>query len=168
MKKILIAAAVLFAGIAVLPLFADEAAPAAAAPAKKKYQDKQYNEVYKLFDAMKMQWQLEESMNQVFAQQFQALPPELRQKFEPVVKDFLKKYITFDALKEDIANVYLDNFTIDEIKGLTAFYATPLGQKVIQSTPAITAASMKIGEARVRQHEAELQAALMKAMQQQQ
>jgi hypothetical protein len=50
-------------------------------------------------------------------------------------------------LTNQIIDVWANNFTIDDLKGLRAFYNTPLGQKLIQTLPAITQQGMSAGQA---------------------
>ena len=49
-------------------------------------------------------------------------------------------------LTELIVPIYAEYFTHDEIKGLLAFYRTPLGKKVIATMPAIMQESMVAGQ----------------------
>ncbi len=63
-----------------------------------------------------------------------------------------------------------NNFTLDDIKALRAFYATPLGQKLIATLPAVTQQGMaagqtwgqKIYQASITKHRPELEARGMK------
>jgi|GEM_PF-545669 len=50
-------------------------------------------------------------------------------------------------LTTQIVDVWANNFTIDDLKGLRAFYNTPLGQKLIQTLPAVTQQGMAAGQA---------------------
>jgi uncharacterized protein len=50
------------------------------------------------------------------------------------------------GLLDMILPLYNREFTHEEIKGLLAFYQSPLGQKVILSLPIITQESMKVGQ----------------------
>src|SRR5579859_6882897 len=50
-----------------------------------------------------------------------------------------------DGFMKGLADVYAKHFTADEIRGLIAFYETPLGQRVLEEQPKITLESMPIG-----------------------
>ncbi len=50
-------------------------------------------------------------------------------------------------LTTQIIDVWANNFSIDDLKGLRAFYNTPLGQKLIQTLPAVTQQGMSAGQA---------------------
>ena len=49
-------------------------------------------------------------------------------------------------LQTQIVDAWAANFTIDDMKGLRAFYNTPLGQKLIQSLPTVTQQGMAAGQ----------------------
>jgi hypothetical protein len=50
-------------------------------------------------------------------------------------------------LNNQIVDVWGNNFTVEDLKGLRAFYATPLGQKLITTLPAVTQQGMSAGQA---------------------
>ena len=49
-------------------------------------------------------------------------------------------------LTTQIIDVWANNFTIEDLRGLRAFYNTPLGQKLIQTLPAVTQQGMSAGQ----------------------
>lgn len=59
----------------------------------------------------------------------------------------VKKDVTPGDLNAKIATVYDSHFTHDEIKGLVAFYETPLGKKLLKELPGVTQESLEIGQA---------------------
>ncbi len=52
-----------------------------------------------------------------------------------------------NELTTQIIDVWANNFTIEDLKGLRAFYNTALGQKLIQTLPAVTQQGMSAGQA---------------------
>jgi hypothetical protein len=50
-------------------------------------------------------------------------------------------------LTRAIIEVWAANFTVDDLKALRTFYATPLGQRLIATLPAITQQGMAAGQA---------------------
>ena len=70
------------------------------------------------------------------------------------------------ALTDEIVDVWARNFTADDVKALRAFYATPLGQKLIATLPTVTQQGMtagqvwgqKIYQASIAKHRLELEA----------
>jgi hypothetical protein len=49
-----------------------------------------------------------------------------------------------DEVMAEMVPLYAQTYTVDEIRQLTALYQTPLGQKILASTPKIAAQSMDI------------------------
>ena len=82
----------------------------------------------------------------------------------PVIEQYLKKCFSFEVLKEDLATIYLDNYTIDEIRGLLAFYRTPLGKKKAAADPSIGAATAKVTSRKIQENLPQLQLELQKAL----
>lgn len=52
----------------------------------------------------------------------------------------------FPDLYSQIAEIYMETYTHDEIKEILEFYASPIGKKIIATTPEITQKSMTIGQ----------------------
>ena len=50
------------------------------------------------------------------------------------------------AFGDMLANIYAQNFSVDELHDLTAFYRSPTGQKLIARQPTIARASMVAGQ----------------------
>ena len=78
-------------------------------------------------------------------------PPELM-KGEDAVKIvdelIMPDFVAQQAdLTNQIIDVWANNFSIDDIKALRAFYQTPLGQKLIATLPAVTDQGMRAGQA---------------------
>jgi uncharacterized protein len=49
-------------------------------------------------------------------------------------------------LVDAIAVIYANNFSADELRQVTAFYRTPVGQKFLEKLPAITQQSLAVGQ----------------------
>ena len=78
-------------------------------------------------------------------------PPEVMKPEEAakIVDDVLiPEFVAQQSdLNTQITDVWGNNFTVEELKGLRAFYATPLGQKFILVLPAVTQQGMLAGQA---------------------
>jgi hypothetical protein len=87
----------------------------------------------------------------MFSQLKQSMPPsnpnmqgELDQVFTEVEKQFL---VRRNEVLDQIAVLYAQRFTVEEMKALSDFYRSPMGQKFIQAMPELTAEAMKMGNA---------------------
>ena len=52
-----------------------------------------------------------------------------------------------DELTSALAEIYSDNFTSEDLRGLQAFYNTPLGRKFLAKQPIVGSESMAVGRA---------------------
>jgi uncharacterized protein len=87
----------------------------------------------------------------MFSQLKQSLAPsgpkmqqELDQVFEEVQKQFIERR---NEVLDQIAILYAQKFTAEEMKSLADFYRSPIGQKFIVAVPDLTAEAMKMGNA---------------------
>ena len=110
--------------------------------------------ILELFDVMEMKKLYEDTVDEALKAQL-AANPSLAEK-EKQMRKFFEKYISFEALKDDLIKIYCKYYTDEDIKGLIAFYKTPLGKKVLKQTPQIASESMLIGQKAVQDNMAEL------------
>ncbi|WP_190295198.1 DUF2059 domain-containing protein [Mucilaginibacter rubeus] len=85
------------------------------------------------------------------------VPDDKKVAFKRVMNTFMNKYFTWDSLKNKMAAIYANEFTEDELKQITTFYNSPVGQKVGQKLPALTQNAMMVGQEAVAAHKDELQ-----------
>jgi len=93
--------------------------------------------------------------------------PEMQQ-YEQVMKDFFAKYMKWDDMEPEFARAYADTYTEQEMRELATFYRTPLGQRLVATTPDLSTRGAAISERRVERHLPELFAAIMERVAQQQ
>ena len=107
-----------------------------------------------LLEAMRMPDQVAASIATVVATQTRQNPdlPGLGE----VLREFLSRYVTWDAMKDEYAELYAGAFTEEELREMTAFYRTPAGQKLARSTAQLTRLGAELGERTMRAHSAEL------------
>ncbi len=74
--------------------------------------------------------------------------PQMEHDFDivlPVIVDAMNARL--GELVEQMAALYGRNFTADEMREITAFYRSPVGQKVLDKMPAVMQESMSLGQA---------------------
>ncbi len=76
---------------------------------------------------------------------------------EDVIRGFIARYVSWEALGEQYVQIYADSFTEDELRQMTDFYRTDVGQKLARATPRLMAQGAALGERAVQEHRAELQ-----------
>jgi hypothetical protein len=108
-----------------------------------------------LLEAMRMPEQIQASLATVAATQAR-MNPDLP-GLGDLLREFLARYVTWDALKDEYAALYAGAFTEEELREMAAFYRTPAGQKLARATPQLSRQGAEIGERVMRAHAAELQ-----------
>ncbi|MBU0550863.1 DUF2059 domain-containing protein [Myxococcota bacterium] len=84
--------------------------------------------------------------------------------FREVMLEFFEKYMSWESLKGDMANIYAEAFTVEEIKDLVKFYNTPTGKKASLKLPELASKGAELGMTRVQKHMPELQSMIQKKM----
>jgi hypothetical protein len=82
--------------------------------------------------------------------------PELA-PFRQVMKTFMAKHLGYEALKDDLAVLFMAEFTEKDLKQITAFYRTPTGRKSLEKTPVLFQKGAELGMKRVQQNLPELE-----------
>ena len=93
--------------------------------------------------------------------------PEIERDYEalmPTMVDAFTPYYT--AMVDAVATVYANNFTVDEMHQIEAFYSQPAGQKLLQKAPALAQQSSQVGQESSRKAADDLRARLTEALRQ--
>ena len=110
---------------------------------------------------MGMESLLSQSVDQMLAMQVQQNPSLT--PYQTQMKAFLSKYMSWASLKDDMAKIYMTEFTEAELNDLNKFYQSPLGKKTVQKMPTLMAKGAEMGQKRMQEHLPELQAAIAAA-----
>lgn len=113
------------------------------------------DQVEKLFTLTQMEKKIQQSVDSVLQLQLRQNPQLGTQK--EIMGKFFEKYIGWQALKEDIAEMYMKTFSEEELKVINSFYITPAGQKVINVVPQLVQQRNQIAMERLQQNIGELQ-----------
>jgi len=93
--------------------------------------------------------------------------PEIERDYDammPTIVDAFTPY--YNAMLDDVATVYANNFTVGELREIEAFYRQPVGQKLLEKTPALTQQSNQVGQDASRKAADDLRARLTEALRQ--
>ena len=82
--------------------------------------------------------------------------------------DKFKAKIDFAEFVEMMVPIYARHLKPDDIKGMTQFFESPLGQRFLDTQPAIQLEQMKVGQAWGQKIGQQVMAELMKQQQEQQ
>jgi hypothetical protein len=70
------------------------------------------------------------------------LPPDFEVHMNQIVDDMMNT-MPFDEMLQAMVPVYQKHFTHADLESLTAFYSTPVGQKILHEMPEISAETMQ-------------------------
>lgn len=82
------------------------------------------------------------------------------QDFRDVLAKWVKETLSWDKMGPRMTDLYMRTFTEAEIRELTAFYKTPVGQKTLQKLPMLMEEGMKIGADLAKERQGELETAI--------
>ncbi len=141
-------------------LMAGEAkAPAAhKAPKLKPLTPEAEKAAYALFDALKMKEGIHNALMQSLAIQIKRQPAMA--PYKDIYEKFFNKYTKWDDMKKDLAKLYAQAFTPAEMKELSKFYRSKVGQKSLTILPRLTQLSMLLAQQRIAKHADELKKAV--------
>lgn len=74
-----------------------------------------------------------------------------------VMRKFLVKHLSYEALKEELIDLHTKEFSEAELKEIAAFYRTETGKKFIAKQPVMMQKGAELGMRRVQENSAELQ-----------
>ncbi len=94
-------------------------------------------------------------VQQMFAQGFaQAKAPESKkavlERYQAKANAELDKAVGWPVLKPELVKLYTNAFSEQELKELMAFYQSPLGKKVLENMPMLTAESARLTQAKLQ------------------
>jgi hypothetical protein len=79
-----------------------------------------------------------------------AIPEAQRDRILKILEEELMTEFGNNKLAEGMIPIYDRHFTSEEIKGLLAFYETPLGRKVVETLPEVMSEAQNFGAERGR------------------
>ena len=91
--------------------------------------------------------------------------PEIEHDYEALMPTMVDAYTPYyTAMVDAVATVYANNFTVDELHQIEAFYRQPAGQKLLQKAPALAQQSNQVGQESSRKAADDLRARLTQAL----
>jgi hypothetical protein len=136
------------AGASTTPAVTPNAASAAASSAA----------ALELFKAMKLQDSLQDTTAAMIDSEVSRNPGLT--PYREVMLQWLRKYMTWDAMLPELTKMYTETFTDAELKEMTAFYGSPAGQKSLTKIPELMQRTAMIGARLGQAHSDELKASM--------
>jgi hypothetical protein len=89
---------------------------------------------------------------------------EKQQKMLEAINAETKALVNWETLKPMFVSIYSETFTPDELKGMIAFYRTPIGQKWLEKQPQVQMATMQKIQAIMAESQPNIQKVIQRAM----
>jgi hypothetical protein len=112
-------------------------------------------EIMKLTNMQKMMDQTKVQIQQMQIRVMQQLEVSEKDKkgaaeFQNKINEMIFNELTWDNIKSEYIKLFVDVYTIDELKGLVQFYKSPAGQSLIKKQPIIMQKSMMISQSKIQ------------------
>lgn len=134
------------------------AAPATPTPAPTPNTAAQAAAAQELFKALKLQSSLSDTANAMIDSEIGRNPGLT--PYREVMVDWLKKYMTWEAMQPELTKMYTETFTEAELKQMAQFYSSPAGQKSLEKLPEMMQRTAMTGARISQPHQDELRAAM--------
>lgn len=105
---------------------------------------------HELLDTILFEKMLSDSLDVMLNVQIESQPQ--LEPFKHIMREFLAMHLSGESLKDDMAAMYRDVYTPEELQGLIDFYKTPLGVKSLELTPWLMAQGASLGQQRVQEN----------------
>ena len=93
--------------------------------------------------------------------------PEIERAFDAVLPKMAEAYAPYyTAMVDAAASVYANNFTVDELREIEAFYSRPAGKKLLEKSQAIAQQTTQVGQETGRKATEALRARLTELLRQ--
>lgn len=125
------------------------------------YSDKAAEEqAEKLLNTMDMEAALQQAISQMLDLQLQQNPN--LSPYRGVMMQFFKKHMSYESLKPEVIEIYIEAFNAKELKKINDFYSTDIGKKTLQKMPVLMAKGGELGMRRVQENAEELRMMIQK------
>jgi len=101
---------------------------------------------------------MKNSMDRIIVQmvEMQLSQKPMLSPYREVLLQFFNKYLGFNSIKYDFIDIYIEEFSEQELKAITDFYKTPVGKKTITKLPVLMQKGAQVGMTKVKMHQEEL------------
>ena len=164
MKKLLLTAMLACATLVLPHTAAAQTAPTGqTAQAIDPAFEQDIRKMLEVTNALKMGEQMTTTLMQQMSQSMRQANPNIPPRMLEIASEVARELFTkeFPSLTPRLVATYAKVLTHDEVKQLLAFYATPLGKRMIEVMPALQQAGAEAGQAWAQQLIPQLQTELM-------
>lgn len=114
-----------------------------------------YDAALGLLESMNMAQSYQKMIEQITDTELEKNPAMM--PYKHIMLDFFEKYLGYENIKYDLATIYAEEFTREELLEITKFYKTAAGQKTVAKMPELMTRGGEVGLKKVQYNIAELQ-----------
>jgi len=156
-----IIAALVFAFVSTLAA-AEATAQNAAAPAPRKHTDAEYAAAFAYCDAANLA-ESQRNMLRLMLDNIERSNPAMRE-LRPAMEGIFERYLRYEVVKYDYADIFLDEFTVDELRELTRISQLPVMKKFLSKQQKLVRTGSEIAQKRLAPHQQEIRAEIQAFM----
>ncbi len=108
-----------------------------------------------MMDSVNMEQVLDQVIGQTLEAQLNQNPA--MQPYKEVIRQFFARHIGYQVVRPELAALYGDAYTADELREIIAFYQTPTGKRTILLMPELMQKGMQLSQRHVQENLPELQ-----------
>lgn len=116
-----------------------------------------------LLELTRVEQYMEESMNTMIELQIEANPALV--PYQDVFREFLEKHLSWERVEPEFVALYIEHFSETELRQLTRFFSSEIGQKAISLQGVMFNEGAQIGQKRVQENIGELEAMIVQRAQ---
>ena len=105
----------------------------------------------------------EESYDAVIKMTMNSLAPLLGSQ-QAEFKRLINQCCSFSSVKQDLAQLYAEEFTLKDMNQLIRFYSSPIGKKYVKKQPVLLQKAQALGQRKVNEHLAKFTALLQSSL----
>jgi hypothetical protein len=84
--------------------------------------------------------------------------------FKTTLEQFMAQCCSYSSLKYELAEIYMQEFTLNDINRMIRFYSSPIGKKLTEKQSVLMAKAKELGERKVREQLPKLQAMIQQEL----
>ena len=130
----------------------------APASASRKHTDAEYQAAFAYFEATNLARTQQLSLSLMLDNLVKSKPA--MKEVRPVMEELFQRYLGYEALKYEFADLYLSEFTVDELKELTRITRNPAVSKLFAKQPKLMQAGSSIARKHLAPRQKEIRAAV--------
>ena len=92
------------------------------------------------------------------------VPEDAIKEVKEAMSEWFQKEVSYETIAPKLAELYMQEFSEEELGQITAFYDTPIGQKMLSKLPVLMQKSAMLSQEQLQGKQADLQKRIMEIL----